>query len=391
MLDWIDARFPLTALWESQWGKYVAPRNFNFWYYMGSLATLVLVMQIVTGIFLTMNYKPDATKAFDSVEYIMRDVEWGWLIRYMHSTGASMFFIVVYLHMFRGLMYGSYRKPRELTWIFGCLIYLCLMAEAFFGYDLSQWIRGDYTISDITLNRFFAFHVAAVPLVLIGLVAAHLMALHETGSNNPDGIEIKQQPIDPKTGLYLDGIYSHPYYTIKDIVGVIVFLVVFSIIVFFVPDMGGYFLEANNFIPANPLQTPAHIAPVWYFTPYYAILRAVPSMIVPFLPATQFYGVMAMGAAVMVFFALPWLDRGAVKSIRYRGTLYKSWLAAFVIAFLFLGYLGVVPVTVWGQFKEGLPLIGGADKATVVARVLTVVYFLFFLLMPWYTARDKTK
>jgi len=418
IMNWIDARFPLTALWESQWGKYVAPKNFNFWYYFGSLAAFVLVLQLVTGIVLTMNYKPDAARAFESVEYIMRDVEWGWLVRYMHSTGASMFFVVVYLHMFRGLMYGSYRKPRELTWIFGCLIYLTLMGEAFFGYllpwgqmsywgaqvivnlfatvpfigeGLSQWIRGDYTISDITLNRFFAFHVAAFPLLLIGLVAAHLMALHETGSNNPDGLEIKKQPKDPKTGLPLDGIYSHPYYTYKDIVGVVVFLAIFSAIVFFVPDMGGYFLEANNFVPANPLQTPAHIAPVWYFTPFYAILRAVPSKILPFLPATQFYGVMAMGAAVMVFFALPWLDRGAVKSIRYRGTLYKSWLAAFVIAFLILGYLGVVPVTVWGQFGEGLPLIGGADKATVVARLLTVVYFLFFLLMPWYTARDKTK
>jgi len=418
IMNWIDARFPLTVLWESQWGKYVAPKNFNIWYTFGVLSAFVLVLQIVTGIVLTMNYKPDAARAFESVEYIMRDVEWGWLIRYMHSTGASMFFVVVYLHMFRGLMYGSYRKPRELTWIFGCLIYLMLMGEAFFGYllpwgqmsywgaqvivnlfatvpfigdGLSQWIRGDYTISDITLNRFFAFHVAAFPLLLVGLVAAHLMALHETGSNNPDGIEIKKQPKDPKTGLPLDGIYSHPYYTYKDIVAVVVFLAVFSVIVFFVPDMGGYFLEANNFVPANPLQTPAHIAPVWYFTPFYAILRAVPSKILPFLPATQFYGVMAMGAAVMVFFALPWLDRGAVKSIRYRGNLYKSWLAAFVIAFLILGYLGVVPVTVWGQFSEGLPVIGGADKATVVARLLTVVYFLFFFLMPWYTARDKTK
>ena len=342
LLTWIDDRFPLTALWESQWGKYVAPKNFNFWYYFGSLAAFVLVLQIVTGIFLTMSYKPDAAKAFESVEYIMRDVSWGWLIRYMHSTGASMFFIVVYLHMFRGLMYGSYRKPRELTWIFGCLIYLCLMAEAFFGYllpwgqmsywgaqvivnlfsavpiigeDLGVWIRGDYTISDITLNRFFAFHVVAVPLVLLGLVAAHLMALHETGSNNPDGIEIKKQPKDPATGLPLDGIYSHPYYTVKDIVGVVVFLAVFSAIMFFVPDMGGYFLEANNFIPADPLKTPEHIAPVWYFTPYYAMLRAVPSFL-----GSQFWGVIVMGAAVMIFFALPWLDRGAVKSIRYRGT-----------------------------------------------------------------------
>jgi len=413
ILNWIDARFPLTALWESQWGKYIAPKNFNFWYYFGSLAAMVLVMQIVTGIFLTMNYKPDAKEAFASVEYIMRDVSWGWLIRYMHSTGASMFFVVVYLHMFRGLMYGSYRKPRELTWIFGCLIYLALMGEAFFGYllpwgqmsfwgaqvivnlfaaipligeDLSVWIRGDYTISDITLNRFFAFHVIALPLVLVGLVAAHLMALHETGSNNPDGIEIKKQPKDPQSGLPLDGIYSHPYYTIKDIVGVIVFLAVFSVIVFFVPEMGGYFLEANNFLPADPLKTPEHIAPVWYFTPFYAMLRAVPSYF-----GTQVWGVLVMGAAVMIFFALPWLDRGAVKSVRYRGGLYKGWLAAFVVSFLILGYLGVVPVTVWGQFAEGMPLLGGADKATVVSRVLTVVYFLFFLLMPWYTARDKTK
>jgi ubiquinol-cytochrome c reductase cytochrome b subunit len=345
-------------------------------------------------------------------------VQWGWLIRYMHSTGASMFFVVVYLHMFRALLYGSYRKPRELTWIFGCLIYLALMAEAFFGYllpwgqmsywgaqvivnlfatvpfigeDLAVWIRGDYTISDITLNRFFAFHVIAIPLVLLGLVAAHLMALHETGSNNPDGIEIKKQPKDPKTGLPLDGINSHPYYTIKDIVGVVVFLAVFSVIVFFMPEMGGYFLEHNNFIPADPLKTPEHIAPVWYFTPFYAMLRAVPSEIAPFLPATQFYGVLVMGAAVVILFALPWLDRGAVKSIRYRGTRYKAWLAAFAVSFLVLGYLGVVPVTIWGQFAPGLWLLGGADVATVIARVLTLVYFLFFLLMPWYSARDKTK
>jgi ubiquinol-cytochrome c reductase cytochrome b subunit len=418
LLTWIDDRFPLTALWESQWGKYVAPKNFNFWYYFGSLAAFVLVIQIVTGIFLTMSYKPDAAKAFESVEYIMRDVPGGWLIRYLHSTGASMFFVVVYLHMFRALLYGSFRKPRELTWIFGCLIYLTLMAEAFFGYllpwgqmsywgaqvivnlfstvpligpDLALWIRGDYTVSDVTLNRFFAFHVIAIPLVLIGLVAAHLMALHETGSNNPDGVEIKQQPKDPRTGLPLDGIYSHPYYTVKDIVGVVVFLGVFSIIVFFMPEMGGYFLEHNNFIPADPLKTPEHIAPVWYFTPYYAMLRAVPSEIAPFLPATQFYGVLVMGLAVLIFFAMPWLDRGAVKSIRYRGWRYKGWLAAFVVSFLILGYLGVVPVTIWGQFPPGMPLLGSADVATVVARVFTAVYFLFFLLMPWYTARDVTK
>ena len=417
LLDWIDARFPLSATWESQWGKYVAPKNLNFWYHFGALAGLVLVMQIVTGIFLTMNYKPDATKAFHSVEYIMRDVEWGWLIRYMHSTGASMFFVVVYLHMFRALLYGSYRKPRELLWIFGCVVYLTLMGEAFFGYllpwgqisywgaqvivnlfssvpfigeNLALWIRGDYTISDITLNRFFAFHVIALPLLLLGLVTAHLMALHKVGSNNPDGIDVKHQPKDPKTGLPLDGIYSHPYYTIMDIVGVVLFLAIFSAILFFVPEMGGFFLEHNNFIPADPLKTPEHIAPLWYFAPYYAILRAVPAEIVSFLPATQFYGVLAMGAAVMVFFLLPWLDRGNVRSIRYRGNLYRSWLAAFVFTFLVLGYLGVVPVTVWGQFGGGFPFYD-ADRATVVARVLTVVYFLFFLLMPWYTARDKTK
>src|SRR5213594_1684541 len=289
LLHWIDARFPLTALWESQWGKYVAPKNFNFWYYFGSLAAFVLVLQIVTGIFLTMNYKPDAIKAFESVEYIMRDVEWGWLIRYMHSTGASMFFIVVYLHMFRGLMYGSYRKPRELTWIFGVLIYLCLMAEAFFGYllpwgqmsywgaqvivnlfdaipligpDLAIWIRGDFVVSDATLNRFFAYHVIAVPLALLALVVAHLLALHEVGSSNPDGVEIKNVK-DPKTGRPLDGIPFHPYYTVKDTFGVVVFLSAFSIVVFFAPEAGGYFLEHNNFIPADPLKTPPHIAPVW--------------------------------------------------------------------------------------------------------------------------------
>ncbi|HXU52087.1 MAG TPA: cytochrome bc complex cytochrome b subunit [Casimicrobiaceae bacterium] len=411
LLTWIDDRFPLSTLWKEHASEYYAPKNFNFWYYFGSLAALVLVLQIVTGIFLTMNYKPDATKAFESVEYIMRDVDWGWLIRYMHSTGASMFFVVVYLHMFRGLLYGSFRKPRELLWIFGCLIYLCLMAEAFFGYllpwgqmsywgaqvivnlfssipvigdGLAVWIRGDYTISDVTLNRFFAFHVIALPLVLLGLVVAHIMALHEVGSNNPDGIEIKKFR-DPATGHPLDGIPFHPYYTVKDLVGVVVFLAVFSIIVFFLPEMGGYFLEANNFIPANPLQTPEHIAPVWYFTPYYAMLRAVPSAM-----GTQVWGVIVMGISVLIFFALPWLDRGKVKSIRYRGRTYKIWLAVFVVCFLVLGYLGVVPITVWGQFPESWPILGGADKATVIARFLTIGYFLFFLLMPWYTARDKT-
>ncbi len=398
LLQWVDDRFPLTRMWEEQWGKYVAPKNFNFWYYFGSLAALVLVLQIVTGIFLTMNYKPDAQTAFYAVEYIMRDVPGGWIIRYMHSTGASMFFVVVYLHMFRGLLYGSYKAPRELIWIFGVMIFLTLMGEAFFGYllpwgqmsfwgaqvivnlfgsvpfigpDLAVWIRGDYVVSDVTLNRFFALHVIALPLVLVGLVAAHLMALHEVGSNNPDGVEIKKQPKDPKTGLPLDGIYSHPYYTVKDIFGVVVFLIVFSAIVFFFPEMGGYFLEANNFIPADSLKTPPHIAPVWYFTPYYAILRAVPPLF-----GSQFPGVAAMGGAVILFAFLPWLDRAPVKSIRYRGPYYKIALTLFAIAFCGLAYLGIQPASPTG---------------TMVSRVLGVVYFAFFLLMPWYTKIDSTK
>ena len=409
MLNWVDERFPLTSTWKQHLSEYYAPKNFNFWYFFGALSLLVLVIQIVSGIFLTMHYKPDADQAFASVEYIMRDVSWGWLIRYIHSTGASMFFLVVYLHMFRAMLYGSYRKPRELVWVVGVLIYLCLMAEAFFGYllpwgqmsywgaqvivnlfaavpfigpDLAVWIRGDYVVSDATLNRFFAFHVIAVPLALLGLVAAHIIALHEVGSNNPDGIEIKKKK-DPKTGIPLDGIPFHPYYTVKDMFGVTVFLAVFTVIVFFAPEMGGYFLEHNNFVPADPLTTPAHIAPVWYFTPYYSILRAVPPML-----GSQFPGVLAMGAAVMILFLLPWLDRSPVKSIRYRGAIYKWALTIFVIVFILLGYLGTQPTNVWGQFGSWL---GNADRATVVARIGTVVYFLFFVLMPWYTRIDKTR
>lgn len=412
LLGWVDKRFPLTANWKAHLSEYYAPKNFNFWYFFGSLALLVLVIQIVTGIFLTMHYKPDAELAFGSVEYIMRDVSWGWLIRYMHSTGASMFFVVVYLHMFRGLIYGSYRAPRELIWLFGVAILLVLMGEAFFGYllpwgqmsywgaqviinlftsipiigpDVSEWLRGDYVVSDATLNRFFAFHVIALPLVLLGLVVAHLVALHEVGSNNPDGVEIKEKK-DPVTHVPLDGIPFHPYYTVKDIVGVSVFLMVFSAIVFFAPEMGGYFLEANNFIPADPLKTPEHIAPVWYFTPYYSILRAVPPIM-----SSQFPGVAAMGLSVVIFALLPWLDRSPVKSIRYRGSLYKSWLALFVVSVLVLGYLGTEPSNVWGVFDSSTFLVGGADRATVVARVFTLTYFLFFILMPWYTKRDKTK
>jgi ubiquinol-cytochrome c reductase cytochrome b subunit len=396
LLNWVDARFPLTKMYKEHLGEYYAPKNFNFWYFFGSLALLVLVLQIVTGIFLTMHYKPDADLAFASVEYIMRDVDWGWLIRYAHSTGASAFFVVVYLHMFRGLIYGSHRQPRELIWIFGVLIYLVLMGEAFFGYllpwgqmsywgaqvivnlfaavpfvggALSEWIRGDYVIGDATLNRFFAFHVIAFPLVLLGLVAAHLIALHEVGSNNPDGVEIKK--LKGADGHPVDGIPFHPYYTVKDILGVVVFLIVFCAIMFFAPEMGGYFLEANNFIPADSLNTPQHIAPVWYFTPYYAILRAIPPMF-----GSQFPGVAAMGVAVLIFFALPWLDRSPVKSVRYRGAKFKLALALFVVAFIGLGILGVLPAT---------------ELYTWVARVLTVIYFAFFFLMPWYTSNDTVK
>ena len=397
LLAWVDARLPLTATYKAHLSEYFAPKNFNFWYYFGSLALLVLVIQILSGIFLTMHYKPDAELAFSSVEYIMRDVPWGWLIRYIHSTGASAFFLVVYLHMYRGLIYGSYRGPRELIWIFGVLIYLVLMGEAFFGYllpwgqmsywgaqvivnlfssvpfigeDLSVWIRGDFVVSDATLNRFFAFHVIAFPLVLLGLVAVHLVALHEVGSNNPDGVEIKKNK-DPVTHIPVDGIPFHPYYTVKDILGVVVFLIVFSAIVFFAPEMGGYFLEANNFIPADPLKTPPHIAPVWYFTPYYAVLRAIPPMF-----GSQFPGVAAMGVAVLIFFVLPWLDKSPVKSIRYRGPKFKIALALFIVAFIGLGCLGIQPVT---------PLY------TWMARILTAVYFGFFFLMPWYTKNDTHK
>ena len=396
LLNWVDERFPLTASYKAHLSEYYAPKNFNFWYFFGSLALLVLVIQIVSGIFLTMHYKPDAAMAFASVEYIMRDVDYGWLIRYIHSTGASMFFVVVYLHMFRGLIYGSYRQPRELIWIFGVIIYLVLMGEAFMGYllpwgqmsywgaqviinlfaaipfvgeDLSIWIRGDYVVGDATLNRFFAFHVIALPLVLLGLVAAHLVALHEVGSNNPDGVEIKK--LKGENGHPVDGIPFHPYYTVKDILGVVVFLMVFSAIVFFAPEMGGYFLEANNFIPADPLKTPEHIAPVWYFTPYYAILRAVPPVL-----GSQFPGVALMGVAVLIFFALPWLDKSPVKSIRYRGPKFKIALTLFVIAFIGLGILGILPATA---------------LYTWIARILSVVYFAFFLLMPWYTKNDSVK
>lgn len=396
LLEWIDARFPLTVLWETQVSKYYSPKNFNFWYYFGSLALLVLVLQIVTGIFLTMHYKPDGNLAFESVEYIMRDVEWGWLVRYMHSTGASAFFVVVYLHMFRGLMYGSYKKPRELTWIFGMLIYLCLMAEAFMGYLLpwgqmsywgaqvilnlfgtipfvgeaiAEWLKGDFIISDATLNRFFAFHVIAVPLILLGLVVAHLIALHETGSNNPDGVEIKKKK--DANGIPLDGIPFHPYYTVKDVFGVGVFLIAFFTIACFMPEMGGYFLEYANFEPANPLKTPEHIAPVWYFTPFYAMLRATPSMM-----GSAFPGVVVMFAAIIVLFFLPWIDRGEVKSIRYRSKIFKYLLTAFVIAFVVLGYYGMQAPTPLGTF---------------LSQLGTFVYFGYFVALYFLSKNENTK
>lgn len=439
VLNWVDARFPLTSTWKAHLSEYYAPKNFNFWYVFGSLALLVLVIQIVTGIFLVMHYKPDATLAFASVEYIMRDVPWGWLVRYMHSTGASAFFIVVYLHMVRGLLYGSYRKPRELVWLFGIGIFLCLMGEAFMGYllpwgqmsywgaqvivnlfgtipfigpDLALWIRGDSVVSDATLNRFFSFHVIAIPLVLIGLVVAHIIALHEVGSNNPDGVEIKDT-VDAK-GVPLDGIPFHPYYSVHDVMSVAVFLIVFSTVVFFGPEMGGYFLEYNNFIPADSLKTPSHIAPVWYFTPYYSILRAVTADFIVYLQVgiaafvgllwlksnlasilkmiatviglviiaamfvfdAKFFGFVMMGVSVFILAGLPWLDRSKVKSIRYRPSWHKYVYILFGITFVVLGYLGVQPPSAIGS---------------VVSKVCTFIYFGFFLLMPWWSAMGTFK
>ncbi len=393
VVDWFNARTPgLMPAYRKHMSEYYAPKNFNFWYYFGSLAMLVLVNQIVTGIWLTMNYKPSAAEAFASVEYIMRDVEWGWLIRYMHSTGASMFFIVVYLHMFRGLIYGSYQKPRELVWLLGMFIFLALMAEAFFGYvlpwgqmsywgaqviinlfgavpivgpELTEWIRGDYLISDATLNRFFALHVVALPLVILLLVVLHLGALHEVGSNNPEGVDIKKVKGDK--GVPLDGIPFHPYYTVKDIFGVGFFLIICAFILFFEPTMGGLFLEYDNFLEADPMVTPAHIKPVWYFTPFYAMLRAIPD---------KFFGVATMGGAVIILFFLPWLDRSPVRSIRYRGLLTKVMIALFVVSFVVLGWLGMQ---------------SGSTVQSWVARALTFYYFAFFITMPIWTRIDATK
>ncbi|WP_420884182.1 cytochrome b [Psychrobacter saeujeotis] len=392
LMHWVDARFPATETYEYHMSKYYAPKNFNFWYFFGVLSMVVLVNQLVTGIWLTMMYNPSAEGAFASVEYIMRDVKGGWLIRYMHSTGASAFFVVVYLHMFRALLYGSYQKPRELIWLIGMGIYLALMAEGFFGYllpwgnmsfwgaqvilnlpaalpvigdGLAEWVRGDYIISGITLNRFFALHVVAIPLVLVGLVFMHIVALHHVGSNNPDGIDIKK--LKDKNGVPLDGIEFHPYYTVHDMIGIVVFFICFFAVVFFFPEGGGFFLEPPNFETANSLKTPEHIAPVWYYTPFYAILRAVPN---------KLGGVIAMGGAIAVLFLIPWLDRSPVRSIRYKGILSKIALTVFAISFIVLGYLGATPAT---------------PTATIMARVFTILYFLFFLLMPIYTAIEKCK
>ncbi len=391
-LGWVDYRLPVSEFWQKHMAGYYAPKNFNFWYFFGSLALLLLVNQIITGIWLAMHYKPSADQAFASVEYIMRDVEWGWLLRYMHTTGASAFFVVVYLHMFRGLMYGSYQRPRELIWIFGMLIYVMLMAEAFMGYvlpwgqmsywgaqviislfgaipgfgeELATWIRGDFVISDATLNRFFAFHVVALPLALLLLVVLHLSALHQVGSNNPDGVEIKNHK--DEEGKPLDGVPFHPYYTVKDLFGVGMFLLPFAFIIFYAPELGGWFLEHDNFKPADPSVTPEHIKPVWYFTPFYAILRAIPD---------KLWGVIAMGAAIFVLFLVPWLDRSPVRSYRYRGPISKLALALFVVSFIGLGYIGASP---------------GTATLKLLAQILSVIYFLFFLLMPWFTKFDRTK
>ena len=394
--SWIDQRFPLSKVWNEHLAEYYTPRNFNFWYFFGGLAMLMLVMQLITGIFLTMHYKPDAANAFASVEYIMRDVEWGWLIRYLHSTGASAFFVIIYLHMYRALLYGSYKGPRELLWILGMVLYVALTAEAFFGYvlpwgqmsfwgaqviislfgsvpvigpDLLVWLLGDYAVGDAALNRFFSLHVIVLPLILVGLVFMHIVALHHVGSNNPDGIEIKKNK--DADGIPKDGIPFHPYFTIKDSVVVVGFLWLLCAVIFYAPALNGYFLEHANFVEANPLKTPEHIAPLWYLTPFYSVLRAVPPLF-----GSQFPGVLAMGAAIFIFFALPWLDRSPVKSIRYRSPYYKWALGTFVISFVMLGWLGIKPVT---------------PTYALLGRIFTVLYFSYFLLMPWYTSIGKVK
>ena len=391
-MEWIDKRYPWTLFWKKHLSEYYAPRNFNFWYFFGSFSLLVFVMQILTGIWLVMEYVPTADGSFGSVQHIMREVRYGWLLRFMHTTGASAFFVVVYLHMYRALIYGSYQKPRELVWLIGMVIYFCLLIEAFTGYVLPWgqmsywgatvitsfasaipyigdlllvWLRGDFSMSGVSLHRFFSLHVIAIPFLLAAFVFVHLVALHQVGSNNPDGIEIKDKK--NKEGIPLDGIPFHPYYTVKDLVGVVVFLFIFSIIVFFTPKMGGYFIEPDNFVIANPMVTPAEIAPVWYMTPFYAMLRAIPNKLL---------GLIAMASGIAIMFVLPWLDRSRVRSIRYKGILSKIAVVIFVISFVGLGYLGSEPVSA---------------LRTLMARLLTFTYFAFFLLMPIYTSIEKTK
>jgi ubiquinol-cytochrome c reductase cytochrome b subunit len=391
LVRWVDARFPLISTWKKHVSEYYAPKNFNFYYLFGSLALVVLLNQLVTGLWLTMFYTPTAAEAFNSVEYIMRDVNYGWVLRYMHSTGASAFFIVIYLHMFRSLLYGSYQKPRELVWLLGMALFILLMAEAFFGYllpwgqmsywgaevitslfgaipyvgdTLVTWLRGDFTVANATLQRFFALHVIGVPLLLLFLVFLHLVALHTVGSNNPEGIDIKKH-LDEK-GKPLDGIPFHPYYTVKDLVAILVFLIGFFAVVFFAPDMGGFFLEHDNFTPADPLTTPEHIAPVWYLTPFYAMLRAIPN---------KLFGVITMGSSIIILLFLPWLDRSPVRSMRYKGMYSKSALIAFVVSFCMLGYLGMVTMTPLNQ---------------IAARIFAILYFAYFVLMPFYSRYETS-
>ncbi|MFO2532895.1 cytochrome b N-terminal domain-containing protein [Legionella pneumophila serogroup 1] len=392
LVNWLDERFPLVSTWKAHFSNYYAPKNFNFLYFFGSLALIVLVNQIITGLWLTMFYTPNADQAFSSVEFIMRDINFGWLLRYMHSTGASAFFIVIYLHMFRGLLYGSYQKPRELVWLLGMFLYLLLMAEAFFGYllpwgqmsywgaevitslfgaipyigkGIAVWLRGDYSVANPTLQRFFALHVIGIPILMIILVFLHIVALHKVGSNNPEGIDIKKA-LD-KDGKPLDGIPFHPYYTVKDFVGIIVFSILFFAVVFFAPEMGGYFLEHANFVPANPMVTPDHIAPVWYLAPFYAILRAIPDKLI---------GVVCMAAAILLLFFLPWLDKSNVRSVRYKGMYSRISITLFAFSFLLLGYLGTTPVTPVRLF---------------LARIAAVIYFSYFILMPIYSRFEKTR
>tara|TARA_B100000029_G_C17607810_1_gene968093 strand:- start:2503 stop:3753 length:1251 start_codon:yes stop_codon:yes gene_type:complete len=405
LIRWMDERFPVTKVWKEHFSEYYAPKNFNFLYYFGAILTIILVLQIVTGIILTMHYKPDVELAFASVEYIMRDVPAGWFVRYLHSVGASMIFVALYIHMFRGLMYGSHKSPRELIWLLGMLLYVAMMAEAFFGYllpwgnmsywgaqvivslfaaipfigeGLAEWIRGDYVISDATLNRFFAFHVILLPLLLALLIYLHIVALHKVGSNNPDGVEIKKQK--DATGKPLDGVPFHPYYTIKDTFGIGIFFTVYLSIVFFIPEFGGWFLEKDNFAPADILQTPPDIVPLWYLTPYYSILRAVTFEWLP--GGAKLWGVIAMGAAIVIFFFLPWLDRSRVRSIRYRGWMYKTMLTLFVVNFVMLGFLGT-------RNPGHIDLFW--LKNVTWAQIGLVVYFAFFFLMPIYTRLDKTR